>query len=208
MLRLEPTPQAVVFDTVLELGNRAFGVDGHDPGICRDDRETPIRLDAGRRGLGSPHERTTIPRLLQRRAGLPPRNGGRVRQAHPAGRRPAAARGRPVRGPARRAAARGVRVPRRRGSARRSTTSTQRSPTPCSRSSTRTTSGRSPSMAIVQFPAATDPTKLVAGHPVPRGTRARATRAVDGQPCQFRTAYPVTLWPIAVESAVVRPRTG
>lgn len=59
-----------------------------------------------------------------------------------------------------------------------------------------------PSMAIVQFtgqPDLTGPTEVAAGTEL-------LSEAVDGETCRFRTAYPVTLWPIALETAVVTGR--
>jgi type VI secretion system protein ImpG len=60
-----------------------------------------------------------------------------------------------------------------------------------------------PSTSVVQFQGAPDPTKLVAGQVVPRGTRLKASVAIDGVKCQFQTTYPVTLWPINVVSGVL-----
>jgi type VI secretion system protein ImpG len=60
-----------------------------------------------------------------------------------------------------------------------------------------------PSMTVVQFQGAPDPTKLVAGQAVPRGTRLKASVGIDGVRCQFQTVYPVTLWPIGVSQAVL-----
>ena len=43
------------------------------------------------------------------------------------------------------------------------------------------------------------------GYPVPRHTPLE-TETIQGEPCRFRTCYPVTLWPIEVESAsLARP---
>ena len=56
-----------------------------------------------------------------------------------------------------------------------------------------------PSAAVVQFvadPARTPPD----GFTLPRGSRL-FTPPVQNVPCRFRTAYPVTLWPVSVESA-------
>src|SRR5205823_5705408 len=39
---------------------------------------------------------------------------------------------------------------------------------------------------------------------IDRGARLNS-RPVAGAPCQFRTAYPVTLWPIQVEEAKLNP---
>ena len=60
-------------------------------------------------------------------------------------------------------------------------------------------------MTIVQFPGSTDPTKAVAGQTIPRGTKLKSLVAIEGVRCQFQTSYPVTLWPIAVESASLIP---
>ncbi len=60
-----------------------------------------------------------------------------------------------------------------------------------------------PSMTVVQFQGTTDPSKLVAGQVIPRGTRLKASVEIDGVRCQFQTTYPVTLWPIGVVSAVL-----
>ena len=54
-----------------------------------------------------------------------------------------------------------------------------------------------PSMAIVQFACQQD---LAGSAEIPAGTEL-LSEAVDGEACRFRTAVPVTLWPIALESA-------
>ena len=56
-----------------------------------------------------------------------------------------------------------------------------------------------PSMATVQMACAPD---LGSPYEVPRET-AIETEPVEGEPCRFRTCYPVTLWPIEVEAASV-----
>ncbi len=61
-----------------------------------------------------------------------------------------------------------------------------------------------PSMTVVQFVPGADPLKLAGGFTIERGTRLN-TRPVGGAPCRFRTAYPVTLWPVEVESARLNP---
>jgi type VI secretion system protein ImpG len=61
-----------------------------------------------------------------------------------------------------------------------------------------------PSMAIVQFLLGREQVKLTEGFTVPRGSRLN-TRPVGGTPCSFLTNYPVTLWPIEVESARLDP---
>ncbi len=57
-----------------------------------------------------------------------------------------------------------------------------------------------PSMAILQFALAADQAELTAGYSVPPGT-AVETEPIQGEPCRFRTCYPVTVWPIEMESA-------
>ncbi|ODT96335.1 MAG: type VI secretion system protein ImpG [Planctomycetes bacterium SCN 63-9] len=57
-----------------------------------------------------------------------------------------------------------------------------------------------PSMAIVQFRLDPEQTGLTSGYLLPRGTELE-TEPVHGEPCRFRTGYPVTLWPIEVKSA-------
>jgi len=56
-----------------------------------------------------------------------------------------------------------------------------------------------PSMAIVQLTAAAD---LTAPYVLPAGAELE-TDPIDGEPCRFRSCYPVTLWPIQVEAASV-----
>src|SRR5262249_7054162 len=59
-----------------------------------------------------------------------------------------------------------------------------------------------PSMAITQMTCQRD---LAASQLVPAGVEIE-TEPVGGETCRFRTAYPVTLWPIAIESASLRGR--
>ena len=54
-----------------------------------------------------------------------------------------------------------------------------------------------PSMAIVQLQGKPD---LSGPQQVPNGVEVE-TQAVDGEPCRFRTCYPVTLWPLQVSGA-------
>ena len=61
-----------------------------------------------------------------------------------------------------------------------------------------------PSMSIVQFVLNREGVKLTNGFTVERGSRLNS-RPVAGVPCQFQTAYPVTLWPIEVEAARLDP---
>lgn len=57
-----------------------------------------------------------------------------------------------------------------------------------------------PSMAVVQFDLDPARAQLPQGFHLPRGSRLH-THAVSGLPCRFRTAYPVTLWPVELKSA-------
>lgn len=59
-----------------------------------------------------------------------------------------------------------------------------------------------PSAAVVEFVAAPDRTSLREGFVIPRGSRL-FTAPVREVPCRYRTAYPVTLWPVEVEAAGV-----
>lgn len=61
-----------------------------------------------------------------------------------------------------------------------------------------------PSMTVVQLVLGREQAKLPDGFTVDRGSQLN-TRAVGGSPCRFRTAYPVRLWPIEVESARLDP---
>jgi type VI secretion system protein ImpG len=61
-----------------------------------------------------------------------------------------------------------------------------------------------PSMAVAQLVLAPDQAKLTKGLTVERNSRLNS-RPVGGVPCKFRTAYPVTLWPVEVESARLDP---
>lgn len=57
-----------------------------------------------------------------------------------------------------------------------------------------------PSMAIACFEVDPDRGKLTTGHLLPRATPVFA-QSGEGRVCRFRTAYPVTLWPLAVSYA-------
>ncbi len=59
-----------------------------------------------------------------------------------------------------------------------------------------------PSMTVVQLELGADQTELTKGYEVARHSPLE-TEPIQGEPCRFRTCYPVTLWPIAVESAVL-----
>ncbi|MBO0799712.1 MAG: type VI secretion system baseplate subunit TssF [Blastocatellia bacterium] len=57
-----------------------------------------------------------------------------------------------------------------------------------------------PSMSTARFSLDPDQGKLTTAYRIERGT-ILYSRPVQGTPCRFRTAYPVTLWPLDVESA-------
>src|SRR5439155_25523905 len=57
-----------------------------------------------------------------------------------------------------------------------------------------------PAMAILQFALDPAQAELTTGYTVPAGI-AVETEAIQGEPCRFRTCYPVTVWPIELESA-------
>jgi type VI secretion system protein ImpG len=61
-----------------------------------------------------------------------------------------------------------------------------------------------PSMAVVQFEADARGADLAGGFLVPRHTPLR-TDEVDGLRCRYRTAYPVTLWPLSLVEARLQP---
>jgi type VI secretion system protein ImpG len=61
-----------------------------------------------------------------------------------------------------------------------------------------------PSMAIVQFDLDPFQADLPDGFRIDRHSRLR-TNPIAGQPCLFRTCYPVTLWPVALTSARLVP---
>lgn len=56
-----------------------------------------------------------------------------------------------------------------------------------------------PSMSVAQFVLNSEQVSLQAGHTIPKGSTL-ASASVDGIPCRFRTAYPVTIWPIEVRA--------
>jgi type VI secretion system protein ImpG len=57
-----------------------------------------------------------------------------------------------------------------------------------------------PSLALVQFDLDYDRSPLPEGFTIARGSRLRTPPVADVS-CRFRTAYPVTLWPVALTSA-------
>lgn len=65
-----------------------------------------------------------------------------------------------------------------------------------------------PSMGIVQMDLASDQ-DAPEGYRVDPRTPIATVEEIDGEPCRFQTVYPVTLWPLAVESAkLMRPPFG
>ena len=62
-----------------------------------------------------------------------------------------------------------------------------------------------PSMTIARMEADPARGKLTAGYTVPRHTELFAQTS-DGVACRFRTAYPVTLWPLQVVEAAFVPK--
>src|SRR5262245_3472450 len=58
-----------------------------------------------------------------------------------------------------------------------------------------------PSMSIARFALDPEQGKLTTAYRIERGT-ILYSRPIQGTPCRFRTAYPVTLWPVEVDSAV------
>lgn len=64
-----------------------------------------------------------------------------------------------------------------------------------------------PSMSIVRFIPDATQGMLTGGYPVEQHTTLYS-RPVNGTPCQFRTVYPLTLWPLEVESAVMSGPDG
>ncbi len=61
-----------------------------------------------------------------------------------------------------------------------------------------------PSMTVVECQVDPEQGKQTAGQTMPVGTTIATRRLVDGQPCRFRTAYPVDLWPFTVEECDFR----
>ena len=59
-----------------------------------------------------------------------------------------------------------------------------------------------PSLAIVQLQSQPE---LTAGYELAQGT-VLETDPIEGEPCRFRTCYPVTLWPVQLESAKLSGR--
>jgi len=62
-----------------------------------------------------------------------------------------------------------------------------------------------PSMAVVQFVLDPSQGELASGYTLPRDSELE-TEPIEGEPCRFRTCYPVTLWPIELASASLTSR--
>lgn len=62
-----------------------------------------------------------------------------------------------------------------------------------------------PSMAVVAFELDRERTTLTEGYPIPAGSLLE-TSPVDEEPCFFRTAYPVRIFPIELTKVSVRRR--
>lgn len=60
-----------------------------------------------------------------------------------------------------------------------------------------------PSMGIAEFEVDPERGKLPTGYTIPQHSRL-FTHEVRGVPCRFRTAYPVTLWPLEIRSCTYR----
>lgn len=58
-----------------------------------------------------------------------------------------------------------------------------------------------PSAAIVRFELDRSQVELVGGHAIPRGTRIETEPTNYGEPCRFRTCYPVQVWPLELSAA-------
>jgi type VI secretion system protein ImpG len=61
-----------------------------------------------------------------------------------------------------------------------------------------------PSLALVQFDLDQVRAKPPKGHLVPAGSMLQTQRVGD-VPCKYRTAYPVTLWPVTLTDAKLQP---
>jgi type VI secretion system protein ImpG len=61
-----------------------------------------------------------------------------------------------------------------------------------------------PAMAIAGFEVDPRESKLGSGYPIPKHTPLFAD-AQTGQVCRFRTAFPITLWPVEVKRAAIVP---
>ncbi len=62
-----------------------------------------------------------------------------------------------------------------------------------------------PAMSVAQFVLQPQEGKLSGGYEIPRQSLVQ-TDPIQGEPCRFRTAYPVTLWPIDLVAAEIQDR--
>ena len=62
-----------------------------------------------------------------------------------------------------------------------------------------------PSMSIARFALDPEQGKLMTAYPIERGT-ILYSQPINGAACKFRTAYPVTLWPVEVDSGAFESR--
>jgi type VI secretion system protein ImpG len=62
-----------------------------------------------------------------------------------------------------------------------------------------------PSMAVVQFVLDPAQGELASGYTLPRDSELES-EPIDGEPCRFRTCYPVTLWPVELAGAGLTSR--
>ena len=60
-----------------------------------------------------------------------------------------------------------------------------------------------PSAAIVRFSLDSSQSELTAGHAIEAASTLE-TEPIDGQPCRFRTSYPVTIWPVELKAATCK----
>ena len=64
-----------------------------------------------------------------------------------------------------------------------------------------------PSMSVIEFQLDPDQGKVTSGLHLPAGS-TKVSKRVDGRACEFRTAYPVTLWPLEVTSGSIGRPSG
>jgi type VI secretion system protein ImpG len=62
-----------------------------------------------------------------------------------------------------------------------------------------------PSMSIVQFDLNAAQAQLPEGFSIPRHSKLKTRQPIDGLRCDYRTGYPVTLWPVALTEAQLAP---
>jgi type VI secretion system protein ImpG len=60
-----------------------------------------------------------------------------------------------------------------------------------------------PSAAIAEFALDRAQAELTSGYTIPQGEMVE-TEPIDGEPCRFRTCYPVTLWPVEVANVSLK----